>query len=498
MTDRSRAWVVLAANTLAFTVCFAAWVLYGVLVTHLVEGGVYHWSRSLVGVLIGAPVLTGAIMRLPVGMLCDQYGGRIVYCLLMLAAAVPMFLVSWADRYLEFLLGGLGFGLAGASFAAGVAYTALWFPKDRIGTALGIFGMGNAGAALTAMFAPVLLQRLTADSTEGWRALPRVYAGLLLVTAGLFWIVTETRKPPATAATSLLQRLAPLRHGRVWRFGLYYMFYFGGFVALSQWLIPYYVNVYTLPVVTAGFLTSLFSLPSGLFRAAGGWMSDRWGARVMMYGTLVPGFLLCLLLFPAAMVIHTPGEGLVVPTSDSVVRATSREIVLASGTTYRLREKDAVALLDFTIDRDLVFPQSARWQEPVVQAGQRVHKGELLARGTTRIFFQANQWVFTGLVFLLGSVMGLGMAAVYKHIPTYFPAEVGVVGGLVGVLGGVGGFLFPVAFGLLLQLTGLWTTSWMFLAALAAVCLVWMHRVIRRMMREQSGALMRRVEGPSS
>lgn len=163
MSKQPRARVILLLNTIAFAVCFAAWMLNGVLVTFLIDRGLFAWSQTEMGVLIATPVLTGALMRLPVGMLCDRYGGRIVYFLLMLAAAVPMYLVGLADSYPEFLLLSLGFGLAGASFAAGVAYTSVWFPQERIGTALGIFGMGNAGAAATVMLAPSLLARTPGD-----------------------------------------------------------------------------------------------------------------------------------------------------------------------------------------------------------------------------------------------------------------------------------------------------------------------------------------------
>lgn len=494
--ERRRGVTVLVLNTVAFAVCFAAWMLYGVLITFLLENGVFAWRTSQIGVLIGTPVLTGALMRLPIGMLCDRFGGRIVYFLLMLAAAIPMFLVAHADRYAEFLLAGLGFGVAGASFAAGVAYTSVWFPQQRIGFALGIFGLGNVGAAATAMFAPRLLGRLTASDLEGWRTLPKIYAAMLVIMAGLFWLGTFSKKSDAGARLPFVKRLDPLRRLRVWRFGLYYAFFFGGFVALSQWLIPYYVNVYTLSVAAAGTLTAMFSLPSGLTRALGGWLSDRLGARAVLYGTLTLGLLFCILLFPAAMVIHTPGEGIIAGGNAVVARATSREIVLSNGKTYALREKNPEQLLDFTHDRHLILPKTARWQEPAVKEGEAVRKGQLLARGTTRIFFQANQWIFTILTLILGCTLGIGMAAVYKHIPTYFPDEVGVVGGLVGVIGGLGGFFFPIVFGFLLQATGLWTTSWVFLAVLGAICLTWMHAVIRRMMRAQQPELVDRVESP--
>ena len=487
------AWWILAINTFAFAICFAAWMMNGPLTTFLVDKGLFAWSRSQIGLLIALPVLTGAVLRLPVGILCDRFGGRVVYCVLMLIAAVPMYLVAHAHQYVHFVLAGLGFGITGASFAAGVAYTSVWFNKERVGTALGIYGMGNAGAAATAMFAPLLLRHLTTADLEGWRTLPKIYAASLVGTAVLFWFTTTDRRA-AGAGGGLLVRLAPLRHVRVWRFGLYYAFFFGGFVALSQWLIPYYVNVYTLSMVVAGPLAGIYSLSSAMFRALGGWLSDKLGARRVMYGSLTAGMVFCVLLFPAAMVIHTPGQGIVAGANATVTRVSAEEIQLSTGATYVLREKNPAKLLDFTVDRHLILPTSTQWQEPVVEEGQTVRKGELLARGTTRIFFQANRWVFTGFVFLLACSMGFGMAAVYTHIPTYFPSEVGVVGGLVGVIGGLGGFFLPILFGMLLDATGLWTSCWVLLFFMAAACLAWMHLVIQRLMLSGAPELMRRVE----
>ena len=152
-TDK-RAWWILSINTFAFTVCFAAWMLNGVLVTFLVDNGVYNWDAAEMGWLIGIPVLTGAIFRLPLGMAADQWGGKIVFGLLMLATAVPMFLLGSCNTYWQFILASLGFGFSGASFAVGIAYTSAWFPRRLQGTAMGIFGAGNAGAAVTVLLAP--------------------------------------------------------------------------------------------------------------------------------------------------------------------------------------------------------------------------------------------------------------------------------------------------------------------------------------------------------
>jgi NNP family nitrate/nitrite transporter-like MFS transporter len=145
-------------------------------------------------------------------------------------------------------------------------------------------------------------------------------------------------------------------------------------------------------------------------------------------------------------------------------------------------------------DRLLVLPTKSTWQEPAVELGQVVKKSELLAKGLTRIYFQANVWIFATLVILLGSVWGIGSAAVYKHIPDYFPDEVGVVGGMVGVIGGLGGFFSPIVFGYLLDGTGLWTSCWMFIFVISVICHTWMQRAIKRMMRTHYPEATQRIE----
>lgn len=483
---------ILALNTLAFTVCFAVWMMGGVLVTFLVDQHVFNFDRSEMGWLIGAPVLTGAIFRFPVGMLADRYGGRVVFVIVMLAAAAGAFLTSFASGFGSFLLGGLCFGLAGTSFAVGVVYTSVWFPKEKQGMALGIFGAGNVGAAATNIIGPFLLGWLTRGgaSPDGWRNMPRLYAAALVATAIVFWLTTETRLTATGPPRTMQQRLAPLRLVRVWRFSLYYFVLFGGFVALSQWLIPYYLNLYAVPLATAGMLAAIFSLPSNLTRAAGGWLSDRIGARRIMYYVLAGCVIGFALLSVPRMDLLVPGQGVFASAAGRVEELTSTRIVV-SGVPYPIHPEPPQMLTRAGV---LVWPAKDSWQTPVVTPGDNVTKNQLLAKGITHIHFQANMWIFTGITLLVGLVMGFGMAAVFRYIPQYFPNEVGIVGGVVGMIGGLGGFVGPVIFGWLLDVTGLWITCWMFLGALSLGCLVWMHRVVRNMMARAAPHLAQRFD----
>jgi NNP family nitrate/nitrite transporter-like MFS transporter len=286
--------------------------------------------------------------------------------------------------------------------------------------------------------------------------------------------------------------LHPLRNVRVWRFGLYYFLVFGCFVAFSQWLVPYFVNVYYLPLVTAGILAASFSLPSGIIRALGGWMSDRFGARKLMYWVLGSSILISFMVTIPRMDIYSPGRGIMASRGGTVTEASETAIVV-DGRRYPVLQRSTTVE---STDGILVFPKKEAWQEPVVEAGQEVKRRELLAKGVTRIHFQANVWIFSALVILLGSIWGIGKAAVYKHIPDYFSEEVGVVGGMVGVIGGLGGFFCPIIFGYLLEWTGLWTSCWMFMLALSAACLFWMHKVVQDMLKKKHPEDMRRMEAP--
>ncbi|MCR4336352.1 MAG: MFS transporter [Candidatus Omnitrophica bacterium] len=483
---------VLFLNTLAFTICFAAWMLNGVLVTFLSSNQVFNWGPVEIGWLMGIPVLTGSLFRLPAGMLTDKFGGKPVFGAVLLFCAIPMYLLSYANNFMEFAFCSFGFGLVGVSFSIGIAFSSVWYPKKMQGTALGIFGAGNAGAALTTLIAPKVLNILTqnGENLEGWRMLPKYYAAILFL-MGIVFLVFSINKKPLSSSKHWVDMLQPLKHVRVWRFGLYYFLVFGCFVGFSQWLVPYFVSAYYMPLVTAGILASFFSFPSGLIRALGGWISDKWGARKVMYWVLGASTIISFLLIIPKMEIYSPGQG-VIATSPGIVTQVDSESIKVGDKAYTFIQKQAEN--ENYDEKLLIFPTKEIWQEPLVKVNQRVEKKQLLAKGITRIYFQANVWIFAFLVFVLGVIWGIGKAAVYKHIPDYFPEEVGVVGGMVGVLGGLGGFFCPIIFGYLLQNTGLWTSCWMFIFLLSGICLWWMHAVIVHMMRMKNPALVRLIE----
>jgi NNP family nitrate/nitrite transporter-like MFS transporter len=272
--------------------------------------------------------------------------------------------------------------------------------------------------------------------------------------------------------------LAPLKSIRVWRFGMYYFLVFGCFVSFAGWLVPYYTNVYQLDLATAGLLVSAFSLPAGIIRIYGGWLSDKYGARKIMYWVLGSSVAISILLFIPKMDVFTTGQGINARQSGLVTEVTDSYVKVGE-TKYNLIVKND-KLKDANSEFHML-PVKETWQEVKVKVGDEIVKKQLIVEGKTHIYFQANIWVFAFLVILIGLIWGIGMAAVYKHIPDYFPEEVGVVGGMVGVLGGLGGFITPILFGYLLAGTGMWSSSWILIFFISIACLVWMHRVVQRM-----------------
>ncbi len=270
-TPQHHAISVLFGSTFAFTICFAVWMMFAVLGIPIKTS--LGLNETQFGLLAATPVLTGSLVRVPLGIWTDRYGGRIVFFLLMLSTVIPIYLISYATAYWHFLVLGLFVGLAGGSFSVGTPYVARWFSASRKGLAMGVFGAGNSGSALTKFVAPGII------AAFGWQMLPKVYALAMLITAIVFWFSTYSNpKHLVSANVSFADQIKVMKDPRVWRYCQYYSVVFGGYVALALWMTKYYVSEYGFSMQSAALLAACFSLPCGVLRALGGWISDKYGA----------------------------------------------------------------------------------------------------------------------------------------------------------------------------------------------------------------------------
>lgn len=299
---------VVFASTLAFAILFAVWVIFGIVgVAFKAEFGL---SDSQFFTLTSIPILVGSLLRLPVGMIAGRVGGKRLMVGLLLVCAIPMFLLPFAREWETVVALSWTVGLAGVSFAIGNSWIMFWVPPARQGLALGTFGAGNAGASITKLAAPLLIGLPAlglAFVPSGWRLVPFLFGFLLLITALVVWRMAPRDRVEDHSLT-LGQWLKPLAIPQVWRYGFYYMVFFGAYVALSVTLPKFYVEVYGTSLVTGGLLTALFIFPASLLRPLGGWLSDRYGPRSV---TLV-AFAVVLAASAGLAVVGLPLEAFVV------------------------------------------------------------------------------------------------------------------------------------------------------------------------------------------
>lgn len=278
-TEKYKRYAVLVSSTVSFTVCFMIWMMLAVVGIPIKKQ--LGLSETEFGFLAALPVLSGSLIRVPLGIWTDKFGGRIVMFVLMLLSVPAIFAMQYATQYWQFLIIGLMMGLAGGSFSVGTPYVARWFPKEQQGLAMGVFGAGNAGSAVNKFIAPALI------AAGGWTLVPNVYAGIMLVTAIAFWFFSyHDPKHLVSSKASLKQQLLLLKEPGVLRYSQYYSVVFGGYVALSLWMTKYYIDEYGISMQSAAFLAACFSLPGGVLRALGGWLSDKYGAYKVTWGVM--------------------------------------------------------------------------------------------------------------------------------------------------------------------------------------------------------------------
>ena len=397
MTRKGQALSVLLVSTLAFTVCFMVWMMFGVIGIPIKKA--LGLNATEFGLLTATPVLTGSLVRVPLGIWTDKYGGRIVMATLMALTIPAIWLMSYATAYWHFLVIGLFVGLAGGSFSVGTPYVARWFPRRQQGFAMGIYGAGNSGAAVNKFVAPALVVAF------GWTMVPQVYAGIMTVTVILFWLFSHSDPAHLTGGhIKFTDQLKALKDPRVLKYCQFYSIVFGGYVALALWMVQYYVGEFGLDIRTAALLAACFSLPGGVLRAVGGWMSDKWGAHSVTWWVMWVSWI-CLFL-------------LSYPQTDLTIATMSGPLTLHIG---------------------------------------------------------LNVYTFTALMFVLGIAFAFGKASVFKYISDHYPSNIGTISGVVGLAGGLGGFILPIMFGALLDITGIRSSAFMLMYGVVWVSLIWMY-----------------------
>jgi len=397
MTRKGQALSVLIASTLAFTVCFMVWMMFGVIGIPLKK--TLGLNATEFGLLTAMPVLTGSLSRVPLGIWTDRYGGRIVMACVMAVTIPAIWLMAYATQFWHFLVIGLFVGLAGGSFSVGTPYVARWFPRANQGFAMGVYGAGNSGAAVNKFVAPAILVAF------GWTMVPQVYAAIMLGTLVLFWMFSYSDPahlvPPTT---KFRDQLKLLKDPKVLKYCQYYSIVFGGYVALSLWMVQYYVGEFGLDIRAAALLAACFSLPGGVLRAVGGWLSDKYSAHAVTWWVMwVSWICLFLLSYPQT---------------------------------------------DFTVQT---------------------------INGPTTFHIGLNVYTFTLLMFVLGISWAFGKASVFKYIADEYPTNIGAVSGIVGLAGGLGGFILPILFGVLMDLTGIRSSAFMLMYGVVWVSLIWMY-----------------------
>lgn len=381
-THGAARWRALLLATVAFGLCFAVWGLIAPLAPDFRD--IYGLSATENGILVAVPVVLGAVARIPLGLLADRFGGRLVFTLLMIFIIIPLAIAGFTGSYAALLADAFLLGVAGASFAVGVPFVSRWFPPEQQGMALGIYGIGTGGTALAAQVAPRVADR------SDWSAAFWLFIPVMAAMAVIFWLFARDAPGPRPTGT-LAARMRPFRRPMAWVLSLFYFVSFGGFVAISVYLPTYLVDIYDLSRSDAALRASGFVVVAVAARPIGGVLADRWGAPRLLNGVFVVVALLAIVLaFEPAMVLLT------------------------------------VAFLT------------------------------------------------------IAAALGLGSGAVFKLVPTFFPAETGAVTGLVGAVGGLGGFFPPILMGIVRDIAGDYAIAFMLLSEFALACLIVNVLVLQR------------------
>jgi NNP family nitrate/nitrite transporter-like MFS transporter len=292
-------WTNLFYATLSFALAFAAWGLISAFATAFRSD--LHLSGQATALLVAVPVLLGSLARIPVGLLTDRFGGRIVFSVLLVVIAIPAWMTPFAADYRTLVVDAFFLGLAGASFAAGVGFTSRWFAPEQQGTALGVYGLGNMGHSAAVFLGPVLAARFS---------LTGVFHGvavLCVIWGVAFYVLARDAPGPRKPASASVMLRVLTTEPLSWLLGSFYFLTFGGFVAFSVYLPTLLRDQYGLSLADAGFRTAGFVVLATLMRPLGGLLSDNIGGARVLSGVFAGVLPFALLLMWPSMIPFTVG-----------------------------------------------------------------------------------------------------------------------------------------------------------------------------------------------
>ena len=429
MDDRSARNSVLTLSFLAFTLMFAVWLQFGILAIPIQKE--FGLSDTQFYWLTALPVLNGSIWRLFTGIWADKYGGKKVMIALLLVSAIPTALLTKVHNVTTLFILAFFIGIAGNSFSAGIAWNSAWFEREHKGFALGVFGAGNVGASITKLIGPGIITATAGATYLGGLAI----GGWRLVPA----IYTVLLVAMAIASLFFTPRVDRMP---------------GSTTPLKEQLEPLReIRVWRFSLyytVVFGAYVSLSSMLPKYYEAQFG--VELWKAALLT----------ALFIFPASLLRPLGGTLSDHFGARRIMYWTFWAIIITSGI--------------------LMMPQG----HIIVEVSKTKS-----ANGILEVMpWHVGILPFTVLTVLLGSAMGIGKAAVYKHIPEYFPTHVGAVGGLVGMLGALGGFFLLPIFGYVQAWTGIKSSPFGVLFLLTAICLIWMHLVVMKILQGHSPNLL--------
>lgn len=296
MESKSKSVIALTMGTLSMMVCFMVWLSLSPLVGVILAHNGIELSEFQRTFLLATPILLGSIMRVPMGILSDKYGGKRIYIILMLFLIIPVLMIPRVGSFGMMMFAALLLGMSGTSFAVGISYVTGFFPPEQQGLVLGIAGVGNIGTAFSSFFFPRIEKSMGLDSV-----FYLLIALLVVFVLLMIFIAPESKK---NENASMGKSLAVAKEKDTWYLALFYFLTFGLFMAMTNLLSTFMVNLFNSNLVDAGLWAAIFAVLGTLTRPVGGYLSDKIRPMTLLKYDFIAITLVAIIL---GIFLHTKG-----------------------------------------------------------------------------------------------------------------------------------------------------------------------------------------------